>query len=175
MPHIEYVTDEDASRSGLYDKRSLYTEVRMHNPELVESQNRYHRDLMECGFVDEELFEYVMVVVAQANECDYCASSHRENLVKIEGLDEETVASIRNGDYSDLSEQQERILKFAEQVAENPHRITEDHVDALREVGLDDADVLQLLAIVGKCSTANLINTALDVDPADRDDELPTY
>lgn len=66
-------------------------------------------------------------------------------------------------------------VEFAEQVTEDPHRVADDHIDALRAVGFDESDLVQLLATICACDTANTIVSALGITPADRDEGLPTY
>lgn len=187
MALLEYVTEADATgaarefyeqRSGRYDGvreakgRSLYTELRLNNPAVVEAQHAFNRALLDSGLVDDDLWEVVMVAVAQANDCDYCAGSHRENLDLLVGLDDETIRGIADGDFSGLPERERVVAGFAQQCIEDPHRLRAEDVDRLRDVGFDDADVIQLLAIVGYCDTANLIVNALDAHPADLDREF---
>lgn len=131
--------------------------------------------ILAAGPVDEELYEYIMVTVAQANECEYCLGSHRLKLLSIAGVPEETVAAMADGDYSDLDARTRAVVEFAEQVAEDPHRVTADHIEALWDVGFDESGLIQLLAAICSCDTANAIVSALSITPADRSDELPTY
>lgn len=187
MALLDYVTEDEATgaarefynrRSGRYDGvreekgRSLYTELRLNNPAVVEAQHAFNRALLDSGLVDDDLWEVVMVAVAQANDCDYCAGSHRENLDLLVGLDDATIRAIADGDFSGLPERERVVADFARQCIDDPHRIGDDDVNRLREVGFDDADVIQLLAIVGYCDTANLIVNALNAHPADLDREF---
>ena len=67
-----------------------------------------------------------------------------------------------------------RARAFAQQVTEDPHRVTEAHVESLRDVGFDESDIIQLLAVIGTCNTSNMIVSSLNITPDDRRDELPT-
>ncbi|WP_276259575.1 carboxymuconolactone decarboxylase family protein [Haloglomus litoreum] len=173
MPLIDYVTDHD--EDGVYEKRSLYTEVRMHNPAVVRAQTAYFERLLEAGIVDAELYDYIVAAIAPINRSAYCAASHRENLATMRDVPEETVAALREGDYGALDEFERTVVEFAVQVVRDPKAVDEADIERLYEVGFEDSDVVQLLALIGDGATANLFNAALDVDPADRDDDLPTF
>lgn len=184
MALLEYVTRENATgdAAAFYDRRadqyadlrdekgrSLFTELRLNNPAVVEAQQAYRRALLDSGDVDEALFEIVMVAAAQANDCDYCAGSHLENLDLVLGLDDETITAVADGDFGDLPERERTVAAFVTKCIEDAHRIDADDIDRLRAVGFDDADVIQLLAVTGYCDTANLLVNALNAHPADLD------
>jgi AhpD family alkylhydroperoxidase len=77
--------------SSRYENESPYRRARLHNPDVLEAQNDYQRSLFEAGPVDEALYEYIMVTVAQTNDCDYCAGSHRLKLMSIAGVSEDVI------------------------------------------------------------------------------------
>ena len=158
-----------------YGNESPYRRVRLHNPAVLRAQRAYQEALFEAAPVDEELFEYVMVAVAQANDCDYCAGSHRLKLMSVAGIDEAVIDAMAERDYSSLDERECAVVEFAEQAAADPHRIGPAHIEALQAVGFDEGDIVQLLAVIGACDTANTTVSALSITPADRDDDLPTY
>lgn len=184
MALLDYVTEERATgearryyedRAARYADlreekgRSLYTELRLNNPAVARAQDEFSRTVLDHGLVDEALFEVVMVAVAQANGCDYCAGSHRENLDLLVGLDDETIRTLAEGDFSVLSDRERTVAAFATKGIEDPHRIDADDIEALRGVGFDDADVIQLLVVIGNCNTANLVVDALNAHPTDLD------
>lgn len=187
MALLEYVTEANATgdasafyetRAGRYagvrDRkgRSLYTELRLNNPAVVEAQRAYNRSLLDSGRVDADLWELVMVAVAQANDCEYCAGSHRENLDLLLGMEAATIRSLADGDFGVLSDDERAVAEFATGCVDDPDRVDAADVDRLRDAGFDDADVVQLLAVIGYCDTANLVVDALDAHPADLDREF---
>jgi uncharacterized peroxidase-related enzyme len=161
----------DASR---YENKSPYRRVRLHNPDVLQAQNEYQDALFEAGPVDEALYEYIMVTVAQTNDCEYCLGSHRLKLMSIAGVSEKTIDELADGNYGTLSKRERAVVEFAEQVTDDPHRVTESHLDSLRAVGFDESGIIQLLALIGACNTSNTIVSSLGITPEDRSDELPT-
>lgn len=187
MALIDYVTAADATgrarefleeRAGRYagvreDKgRSLYTELRLHNPAVIRAQHEYLESLLDSGPIDEALFEVVMVAVAQANDCAYCAGSHRENLALLLDMDDDTIRRVADGDYGGLPERARAVARFAEACIDDPHRLDEADLDRLFDAGFDEAGLIQLLAVIGYCDSANLVVDSLNAHPADLDREF---
>ena len=158
-----------------YQHDSPFRRARLLNPALLEAQTDYTERLLACGPIDETLFEYVMVAVAQANECRYATASHRKKLKEAAGLAESELLAIVEEDYSGLPDRERVIMTVSAQLARSPHDVDASHIESLRSVGLSDADILQLFAVVGWCSTANAIVTGLGITPEDREDDLSSY
>lgn len=117
--------------------------------------------------------ELIGVVVSQENECSYCTASHRENLFKLR-VPGQAVLAVAEERFEDLDELWLVVAEFARYAAASPNAVTDD-IDALREVGFNDEDVMELLGVVGLFMAANTYASAMGVDPADRDDVLPRY
>lgn len=181
MALLDYVTPAGATgRAGEllaeYDieRGSLLRPMLANYPPLLEAQMAYHEKIMQDGSLDRELKELAGVVVSQANDCDYCASSHREKLHTF-GIPGERLADVDEAEYDALSDRRRAAVEFAEQAATDPHRIGDDHLDSLRGVGFDDEAILELLGVVGMFTAANTYVNALSVHPTDRDVGLDEY
>jgi alkylhydroperoxidase family enzyme len=91
------------------------------------------------------------------------------------GLPAERVDAIRAGTYEDLPERERAAAAFAVQAAEDPHRLTDEHFEALAESGFSPENVVELLGVVGLFNFVNTYGIAMDLQPQDRDAVLPTY
>lgn len=156
------------------DRRSLLRPMLANHPPLLEAQLAYHERLMLEGNVERELKELVGVVVSQANDCDYCASSHREKLHTL-GLSAEALDAVGRSAYDELTERERAAVSFAERAATDPHRLDAADVDALRAAGFDDQDVLEVLGVVAMFQAANTLANALSIHPTDADVGLEAY
>lgn len=156
------------------ERGSLLRPMLANHPPLLEAQMVYHENFMKGGNLERELKELVGVVVSQANACDYCVSSHREKLHAL-GIPVERLAAVDEGEYGSLSDRERAAVEFAEQAATDPHRIAEADLDALRAVGFDDQDALELLGVVGMFVAANTYVNALSVHPTDGDVGIDEY
>ena len=179
MALVDYVTREEADGrvAELLDdwegsgtaNRSLLLDALANHPPLLEGMYTMLDRTMRRGTVDRELKELASVVVSQANECEYCTASHRENLLAVVGMDEAAIEAVATTDYDDLPERQRAVARFAEAVATDPQRVTEAEFEELSAVGFDEQERLELLGVIGAFVAANTYVDALSVRPADRD------
>ncbi len=93
--------------------------------------------------------------------------AHGEDLRQL-GCDEAFVAQLKR-DHRELSlePRQRAMIDFAVQVSEKVHDIDEARVDALREAGLSDEDVLNVVQVTGFFNYYNRMVDALGVQPED--------
>lgn len=184
MPRIPYVTEAEASgrvRELLEDYaaehgvRSLMRASLANHPPLLEVCAFFFEWVMREGELDRKLKETVAVVVSQTNGCAYCAASHRESLVEVFGLPADRVEAVRSMALPDLPARERAAAEFAAQAAEDPHRLTDDHFEALYDAGFSPQNVVELLGVVGLFNFVNTYGIAMDLQPEDRDAALPTY
>jgi len=69
----------------------------------------------------------------------------------------------RDVESAGLSERRLALLRYAEKLTRTPAEMRADDVEALRAVGLDDADVLALCEVVGYYAYVNRIADGLGV------------
>lgn len=153
-----------------YGVPSLFARALVNNPEVFETRTDYHNSIVLEGEIDDHLGELIYLAVSAANECEYCTASHREVLLEYVGLPEKEVQALTGGDFSRFDETETAVLKFATQVARDPRRVSDDHIETLEEVGFDDAQIVRLLLMTTCAISANTIADALNVLPADREE-----
>lgn len=66
-----------------------------------------------------------------------------------------------------LGERERRLCAFAERLTREPAGMTPADLDRLREVGLDDAAILEVVHVIGYFNHINRVADALGVDPED--------
>ena len=66
---------------------------------------------------------------------------------------------------ADLGPREAAICAFAEELTLRPHAAEPGHLDLLRAQGLDDADILDLVQVVGYFNYINRVAAALGVPP----------
>lgn len=185
MPLIDYPDVEDVderTRELLYQGRtedgtppSAFPLMLANNPVILEATTGQFTEVMYGANLEPELKQLAFVVVSQENKCGYCAAAHGEELVNGFGLPEAHLEAIAERDYTEFTNRQRAVGEFARQGANDPKRITEDHIKALRKVGFDDADVVELLTVVAQATFANTIVDAMDIVPSDQSMELEQY
>lgn len=157
-----------AEDADYYGRPSLFARAMATNPRVFEVRNEYHRELVREGDLAGRIAELAYLAVSVANECDYCTASHGETLVETAGGDPDEVVAVRSGDLDRFEPRERAAIDFATAVATDPKRIDADDLEALRAVGFEDDDIVELLTVCTAAVAANTFADALGIDPADR-------
>ena len=112
-------------------------------PEVARAWNALN--LAVRGGMDRRRFEIATIAAARARRSTYCTAAHSAFLRDVCG-DEATMAAIaEHPDGAGLTEQDRAVFTFATKVATDAASVEQADVDALRDVGLSDADVADVV------------------------------
>jgi len=112
------------------------------------------------GTLPARLGEQIAVAVADRNDCHYCLAAHTA-LGRKAGASADEMAAAQMGESSDP--RTAAALRFALQLIERRGQVDAGHVQALRDAGFDDAQVVEVIAHVALNLFTNYLNVALDV------------
>jgi uncharacterized peroxidase-related enzyme len=131
-------------------------------PRHLELWNAFYDDLMRGeSALTKAQREMIAVVVSTANRCHYCMVSHSAYLRKLTG-DPVLVEQLRtNYKYAELEPRDRAMLDFAVKLTEQSSRCTEDDVEALREVGWTDEDVMDIAEVAAMFNFTNRLASGL--------------
>ena len=99
--------------------------------------------------------EQIALAVGQANDCDYCLAAH-SMLGRGAGLSDDAILEARRGQSSD--QRSDAILKFAVKVVESRGFVSDADVASLREQGLTDGEVTEVIANIALNLFTNYFN-----------------
>ncbi|MBR9826113.1 MAG: peroxidase-related enzyme [Alphaproteobacteria bacterium] len=123
--------------------------------------------------LDVKTRERIALAVAQINGCDYCLSAHTYLGLNLAKLTPEEIALNRQGRSSD--ERADVAVQFASKLVTQRGSVSDADVEALREVGYVDKDIVEIIAVTAENIFTNYLNiaggTELDF-PAVRANEL---
>ena len=89
--------------------------------------------------------ELVAVVASRLNGCRYCLQHHLAGLKKLLPEDRHRVAdAISVGRLADLTQRESALVTYATKLTTNPHDMSRDDVQPLRDAGLEDRAILDL-------------------------------
>ncbi len=109
--------------------------------------------------------EMLAVVVSGLNRCTYCVVSHGAALREYSG-DARTADLIGiNWRQAKLPGREAGMCAYAEKLTVAPDEVTEADLQPLREVGLDDHQICELVQVVGMFNLTNRVSTALGMVP----------
>ncbi|MBB3966102.1 carboxymuconolactone decarboxylase family protein [Rhizobium metallidurans] len=112
------------------------------------------------GKLGAKLGEQIAVAIADRNNCNYCLAAHTA-LGRKAGATAEDMTEAQAGRSSDPKTA--AVLRFALKVVEDRGDLATTDVDALRNAGLDDEEIVEVIAQVALNLFTNYINVALDV------------
>lgn len=104
--------------------------------------------------------ELIGVWVSALNECDYCVEHHFSGMKRLLNDDtraEELLEAIKDGDVdvAPLSDAEKMALGYTAMLTLTPSNITEDIINALRGVGFDDGEILEINQVTAYFNYAN--------------------
>jgi len=112
------------------------------------------------GTLGAKLGEQIAVAVADRNACNYCLAAHTA-LGRKAGASASEMTEAQAGRSADP--RTAAALSFALKVVENRASIAASDVDALRNAGFNDEQIVEIIAHVALNLFTNYINVALDV------------
>lgn len=112
------------------------------------------------GVIPAKLGEQIAVAVADSNNCEYCLAAHTA-LGRKAGATAAEMAAAQQGESTDP--QTAAALRFALKLVKDRAQVNNGDVQALREVGFDDGQIVEILAHVALNLFTNYVNVALAV------------
>lgn len=125
------------------------------------------------GNLDRRLYEVATVAAARAQHSSYCSLAHGRVLRKNHMSDDELLALVAGGDAAALSPLESAIVEFAEQVTRDASSVTQADVDRLKELGLTDEAVLDIVLAVAARNFFSRVLDAVGAQPDAVFNELP--
>lgn len=109
--------------------------------------------------------EMLAVVVSGLNRCTYCVVSHGAALREYtEDARTSDLIGI-NWRQAQLADREAAMCAYAEKLTVAPAEVTEADLQPLRDVGLDDHQICELVQVVGMFNMTNRVSTALGMVP----------
>lgn len=140
-----------------------YTQLGSLHPELVYERLRLYKviDQLESGLTDTEK-DAVVYVTSVLNQTPHCASGARHKL-ESEGASDELIAQLADDPLAGRtgSARLDEIVHYAAILTVSPGTVSEDDIEALRRVGLSDADIVALNNLAAYYSYTNRVATGL--------------
>ncbi|NAZ75406.1 peroxidase-related enzyme [Kineococcus sp. T13] len=112
------------------------------------------------GRLPAKLGEQIAVLVAERNSCEYCLAAHTA-LGRKAGASGAEMSQAQAGRSEDP--RTAAALTFAHALVEQRAQVGEEDVAALRAVGFDDEEIVELIAHVALNLFTNYVNVALAV------------
>ncbi|GAB34038.1 peroxidase-related enzyme [Gordonia otitidis] len=113
--------------------------------------------------------ELIATVSSAENGCSYCRLNHAVSLG--EALGDKKLGTRIAVDYREVREltpRQRVLADFAATLSARPNDISDNDLDSLRNLGLDDGAIYEAIEVVAAFAAANRFSIALQVRPDDQ-------
>jgi uncharacterized peroxidase-related enzyme len=162
---LEAATPEQLAvldESGPTARESAYYLTLVHEPEVLRRRSETYNAVMYApGGLPRAEREMAALAVSIVNGCHYCASVHADRLVQLSKRPE-LCEWIFDDPYSEkLSARERAITTFAVRLTTAPEQVGAEDLAPLREQGLNDAQVLDLIHVSAIFAWANRLMLTL--------------
>lgn len=153
-PRVEPIKLEDATPEQLdalqvtpsNTKVSAYVLTLAHDVETLKVRSPLFNAIMyDKGGLSRAEREIGALAASMVNHCIYCAAVHAGRHAQLAKDTTVTDELFAKGVNADLSPRDRAIFDFAFALAKAPSEATADHVKKLRDAGLDEAEILDLI------------------------------
>lgn len=134
------------------------------HPPLLEANWFKVKKVMMEGVLSRKTKESIAVLVSKDNSCQYCVAAHQAALRSI-GVSSEEIAVIETDlQQAVFSPKERELIAFARQANLTPLRIEDREVKALRDLGADDAEIVEALGVMELFAGFNKFLDALQIE-----------
>lgn len=155
-------THREAFKSAAHAKSS-YFRLLAHDVPILKARSKSDQDIfytVKNGLPRAER-EFSAVAVSRCNGCIYCASVHARFASVYSKRKDDVNAFLDKGFKADLGPRWNAIASAAAALAKTPSAFDETHVAALREAGLADLEIMDLVNCAAFFSWANRLMLSL--------------
>lgn len=195
MSFIKTISYKEATNSlkRLYDKvkgpnNNIDNIMLVHGlrPNTMVGHMALYKNVLHHGnnTIPKWFLETIGVYVSLLNNCSYCVDHHYKGLQRLlnDNIKAEVIKKrlITNSYEAFFDKDYSLVLRYAETLTINPVQITQNHINQLKEEGVDDGQILEINQVVSYFNYANRTVLGLGVNiegdilglsPNDSDDE----
>ena len=137
-------------------KVSDYYLFLIHQPEILRQRSTAFNAIMYApGGMPRAERELASTVVSRINGCVYCASVHAQRFEQLAKRND-VISEVFEDPYSAGTTERERVIaKFSIALTEKPDQISAHEIQALKNVGLTEPEILDLIHSIAIFAWAN--------------------
>lgn len=114
------------------------------------------------GALDAQTRERIALAVAETNKCNYCLAAHTYIGTNVAKLDDSEVEANRRGSSSDVKAA--AAITFALEIVNSRGSVSDSSVQAVRDAGYSDEEVVEIVLHVALNTLTNYVNKVLGTE-----------
>ncbi|GFM68031.1 peroxidase-related enzyme [Pseudomonas cichorii] len=150
-------------------KTSDYYLTLVHQPQILRQRSVAFNAIMYApGGLSRAERELASTVVSRINQCVYCASVHAQRFEQLAKRNDVIAQIFADPQTAGTTEREKAIVRFAIDLTLDPAALGAEQIRPLREQGLDDGQVLDLIHAISIFAWANrlMLNLGEPLYPA---------
>ena len=133
-------------------------------PAFLEAQWNHFRGTILNGDLPRTLKEMIGVAISQHNNSEYALKVHLHGLSAL-GMSEEVLQTlVSDFEACPLPKREKGVIRFGLLAGTKPHEIEQKHIDELKELGLDDDEVYEVIATANLFTGVNQYTDAIKLE-----------
>jgi uncharacterized peroxidase-related enzyme len=135
------------------------------NPPLLAANWRKFKSTILQGTLPRTIKEMLGVVVSHANRSNYAKLVHLHSL-SVQGVQELWLHQLTSEPYDDsaLPDTIAAMAAFARQAARDPHALSTEHYAAMRDAGLSEDEIFEVIATIDLFQSVNAYTDLAQVE-----------
>ena len=110
--------------------------------------------------LDVQTRDSIGLAVSEVNGCDYCLTVHSFAAEHMAKLPADEIILARKGHAKDPK--RDAAIRFTRKVIETRGKVSDTDLQAVRDAGYTDANVMEIVALVAMYSLTNFLNNVFD-------------
>lgn len=174
MPIINTIKPENATG----ELAELYTQIKTmrgkiansallfsSSPNLLKQQMSFIRHYLNHDTLSMELLACIRTLVSDKNDCSYCVDFNSSMLINMLNWSPKDVVNMRaNPNDAKLKDKEKAMLLFVLKAVRTPHDVEAADVQKLRDLGYNDADILDATNHGARMSAVDIIFDAFKIE-----------
>jgi uncharacterized peroxidase-related enzyme len=136
------------------------------SPNMLKGSWEVLRNVFLRTSLPTSLASMILFAISSANKCNYCSPIFKVTCMTV-GINEETLAALEDDLEALTPERTQATIRFAQKCAFDRGNLTADDFDTLRQQGLDDAEIVEIITLAALAVYLNTIADSLKVDMDD--------
>lgn len=162
-PKAKTVYDEIRAELGFGIVPNLFKSMAA-NPDFLEANWKKFRSTILDGEVPRTLKEMIGVAISQANRSQYALQVHLHSLSTL-GISEEVLQTlVSDFDNCPLPHREKVVIRFGLLAATKPHEVGDADYQNLREIGLDESEIFEIVATANLFTQVNQYTDAIALE-----------
>ena len=163
--HVSEIYDQIRSEMGIPFVPNIDKSL-ANSPNMLRGTWEVLRNVFLGTSLPKSLASMILFSVSSANKCNYCSPIFKVTCMTV-GIEEDTLATLENDLDALAPERAQATIKFAQKCAFDSDSLTADDFDSLRQQGVSDAEITEIITLAALAIYLNTIADSLKVDTDD--------